>query len=549
MPVDNDIQAIFFDFDGTLTTPGALDFPKIKEAIDCPAEIPILEFIDSLESQAAQHSAQQILDTFEMEAAALSVPASGCEKLLKHLKKRDFKIGIITRNSLKSVAKTIENFNQTTLDDFDIIVSRDTPAAVKPAPDGILLAARELDLPPARVVMVGDYIFDLQAGRAAGTHTVLIGSGPVPDDWAGAYDFAIDSLGQLPKIISLGKPMPPGKIPNDLLGDLIAEIEFNDPSVIIGPGVGEDTAALDIAGEQVLVLKSDPITFVTQDAGYYAVTINANDIATSGALPRWMLATLLFPPGATVLEIRATLLKIQQTCARLGTSLCGGHTEITDAVTRPVVTGMMAGTVKHSDLLDKKNLHPGDRILLTKQVAVEGTAILAQEFEKALLDRGVSSRTLTACRCYLDRLSILPEARLAARHPGTVAMHDITEGGLATALLELSQSAGCRIKAAVECIRVSNHTRELCTALGLDPLGLIGSGSLLIACRPDHYRSLLQKLETAAIEAACIGEVIAGEAGIEALENGRAFAWPEFEVDELARLFRAGNTADEMLPG
>jgi len=534
---DSEIKAVFFDFDGTLTSPGALDFPKIKLAIGCPADSPILEFIDSLESESEKNTARHILDTFEMDAAAVSRPGKGCERLLKALKDRQLKIGIISRNSLQSIAKAFENFTEIGMDAFDVIISRDSPAAIKPAPDGILLAAQELGLPPHRIMMVGDYVFDLQAGHAAGTHTVLIDTGGHRAAWVGEYDFAIDTLDELPEIIALGAPLPGGKLPNSVLGEFIDSVQFADPSILIGPGVGEDTAALDISGQEVLVLKSDPITFVANDIGTYAVIVNANDIATSGAAPRWMLTTLLFPPGTTALQIRRTMLEIRNVCAGLGISLCGGHTEITDAVTRPVVTGMMAGLVTRSDLLNKDNLRPGDRILLTKQVAVEGTAILAGEFRKQLTDRGINRETLLACEGYLAMLSILPEAKLAAEHPGTVAMHDVTEGGLATALFELSCAAGCRLKIEMDKIPIFEHTRALCQALGLNPLGLIGSGSLLIACRPEHQESISRRIENAAIEVTCIGEVTAKGRGIEARKNGRKAKWPDFAVDELARLF------------
>jgi len=536
--VDNVIQAVLFDFDGTLTFPGALDFPKIKETIGCPPDSPILEFIDSLENEREQSGAREILDAFELKAAAVSRPGRGCETLLKKLKAQNLKIGIVTRNSPQSIARALENFVDIGPADFDVIISRDSPAAIKPAPDGILLAARELGLPPHRVIMVGDYVFDLRASRAAGTHTVLIDPGGFRDDWRTEYDFAIDTLDELPAIIDLGVPLPPGKLPNSALGEFIESVTFKDPAILIGPGVGEDTAALDIAGQEVLVLKSDPITFVAHDIGTYAVIINANDIATSGARPRWMLTTLLFPPGTSALQIRRTMLEVRDACLPLGIGLCGGHTEITDAVTRPVITGMMAGLVPRSGLLDKRNLRPGDRILLTKQVAVEGTAILAEEFNERLAARGIDRETLEACKGYLDKLSILPEAELAGEHPGTAALHDVTEGGLASALFELSCAAGYRLQIEMDKIPVFENTRALCRALDLDPLGLIGSGSLLIACRADHRADLCRQLENASIEVACIGEVVAPGRGITALQDGRRVQWPEFAVDELARLFQ-----------
>ena len=153
--------------------------------------------------------------------------------------------------------------------------------------------------------------------------------------------------------------------------------------------------------------------------------------------------------------------------------------------TRPVVCGMMAGSVRKRDLIDKRRMRPGDRVLLTKGAAVEGTAIIARELGSRLRKLGMSAEKIESCRAYLDRISIIPEARQAARCPGTSAMHDVTEGGIATALEELSAAGGCRLRVDLDRIPVFPETRTICRLLGVHPLGLIGSGSLLICCRPN----------------------------------------------------------------
>jgi hydrogenase maturation factor len=335
----------------------------------------------------------------------------------------------------------------------------------------------------------------------------------------------------------MGTPLPAGKLPNDLLREFLNGFEFNDPSILINPGVGEDTAAVDVATEEVLVLKSDPITFATDSIGQYAVLINANDIATSGARPRWLLTTLLFPSGVTPSEIQRVINELKEFCRHWGITLCGGHTEITDAVTRPVVTGMMAGTVARKNLIDKRNVAVGDQVLLTKAVAVEGTAIIAREFGSRLRKFGVTESEVERCRQFLNRISILPEAKIAARSKATSAMHDVTEGGLATALEELSVAAEHRIRINMESIPVFAETRKIGRLLNIKPLGLIGSGSLLICCRPAGCSSLIQSLRQGEIEVTCIGEVLEKGRGVAAFENGRQKAWPQFEVDEITRLF------------
>jgi len=278
-------------------------------------------------------------------------------------------------------------------------------------------------------------------------------------------------------------PLPAGKFPNDLLEAFLGQYPFEDPSVLIHPGVGEDTAAIDVMDEQVLILKSDPITFATDAIGEYAVLVNANDIATAGAKPRWFLTTLLFPCGTKASEIWQTMTDLQTICHKWGITLCGGHTEITDAVNRPVITGMLAGTVLKKHLIDKRNMKTGDQVLLTKAIAVEGTAIIAREFEDQLKDKGMSPSDIETCKQFLSQISILSEAEIAGGTDGVRAMHDVTEGGLATAARELSIAGQHRIRIDMDQIPVFPQTRQISRLLGIDPMGLIGSGSLLICCR------------------------------------------------------------------
>jgi len=338
-------------------------------------------------------------------------------------------------------------------------------------------------------------------------------------------------------ILRLHQPLPPGKLPNDLLHDFLAQFPINDPSLLIRPGVGEDTAAIGLGNSEVLILKSDPITFVSEAIGDYAVLINANDIATSGATPRWFLTTLLFPEGTTAHEIRQVMQDIQTVCARCKITLCGGHTEITDAVRRPVVTGMLAGTVAKDDLIDKRNMQKGDRILLTKGVAVEGTAILAREFGSRLRDLGMARAEIETCRDFLSNISILEEARRAGGPGEITAMHDVTEGGLATAVEELSTAGHHKIRIRMDKIPVYPQTEKICRLLGIAPLGLIGSGSLLIVCKKDRSHQVEKRIRKAGIDVACIGQVLEAGQGIQAVQDDQSVPWPRFEVDELARLY------------
>jgi hydrogenase maturation factor len=229
--------------------------------------------------------------------------------------------------------------------------------------------------------------------------------------------------------------------------------------------------------------------------------------------------------------------ELQSVCRQWGITLCGGHTEITDAVVRPVVTGMLAGTVKKSDLIDKRSIKPGDAVLLTKAVSVEGTAIIAREFEDRLKSLGMLESEIENCKRFLSQISILKEAQIASKIKGVSAMHDVTEGGLATALKELNIAGRHKIKVNLDLIPVFPQTRQICQLLGIDPLGLIGSGSLLICCKEKYLDSLVGKIHRAKIAVVCIGEVLEAGEGIEAWRGDKKDTWPCFEVDEITRLF------------
>jgi hydrogenase expression/formation protein HypE len=531
------IKGVLFDFDGTLTQPGSLDFARIKQAIGCPAHMALLEFIETLPTLEKKKQAMAVLDRFEMEAARLSTPGTGAEALVEYLIGLNLPVGIITRNSRQSVACALKNFSTVTVDDFYPLISRDDPVKFKPDPQGVLLAAEKMGVPVENLLVVGDYIFDTQAGKRAGAITVLLDHQDGKDLTLAESDFTITGLDEVRTIVRSGLPLPLGKLPPDLLKTGLDQFQSNDFCLLIGPGVGEDTAAVDVAATEVMVLKSDPITFATDAVGMYAVVVNANDIVTSGARPRWFLTTLLFPCGATPASIRHVMLQIGRHCQALGITLCGGHTEITDAVTRPVVSGMMVGTVRKKDLIDKRHIAAGDMIIMTKAAGIEGTAIIAREFEDKLAQLGVSQAEIAAGKQFLFRIPILKEAQIAARGHEVSGMHDVTEGGVATALSELAEITGKKLMVEIDKILCRPLTQKFCRLLGIDPLGLIGSGSLLICCRHAAGQKLIGDLHAAGIDAAIIGEVLPKAGGVEAFRHKKPVDWPRFAADEITRLF------------
>lgn len=322
--------------------------------------------------------------------------------------------------------------------------------------------------------------------------------------------------------------LPFGKLPAELLGGLLARYDRSraDPRVVVGPGIGLDCAVLDFGG-RYLVLKTDPITFATEEIGWYAVQVNANDIACAGATPTFFMATLLLPRAEGNQELAERVFgQISAACAALGVTLVGGHTEITHGIGRAIVVGAMLGEVERDGLVSAAGARVGDQILLTKGYPVEAVAILAREFTAAAPG---TAEELDRCRRFLydPGISVLRDARVALRAGRVSALHDPTEGGIATGLWEMAEASEHAIEVDLAALAPLPEGERMCRAFGLDPLGCLASGALLIAT-PEPER-IAAALEGEGIATRLVGRVVAG----------RGVNIPRPERDELARLFEA----------
>ncbi len=560
------LRAVLFDFDGTLTRPGALDFAAFKREIGCPPDRFVLEWIEALAEGPQRREALASLERFELAGAAGSEPNAGAEELVLRLRGAGLRIGVLTRNGRAAVDAALARFARLDASAFDVVVTRDDEPAPKPAPDGVLHAAEAMGVAPEELLVVGDYVLDVLAGQAAGAVTAYLTNGDDADaagetgatalahaattgatagvDEAGradrhdgSPDFVVHGLAGLDEVVRLGLPLSPGKLPNDLLAGHLESVQGPaDPAVLVPAGVGEDVVALDIAEHSTLVAHGDPITLTGEHLGHFAALVNANDVATAGAEPRWLLTTVLLPPGTTASQALHLLADVAASAAAVGAPVVGGHTEVTDAVTRPVVSVTALGTVARERLRDKRSIRPGDRVVLTKALAVEGTAILATEAAGRLHDLGMSEAELADCAALLPLMSIVPEARVAAGFDGVHAMHDVTEGGLATAVREVAHAGGHGIRMDRDVVPVLPQTARVCTLLGADPLGLIASGSLLVCCDPGQTAALIEALTAAGVPATIVGEVGAPGDDVSARRDGTEVPWPAFATDEVARL-------------
>lgn len=334
-------------------------------------------------------------------------------------------------------------------------------------------------------------------------------------------------------------PLPAGKLPLPLLEKLLARVPAGDPRLIIGPRAGEDAAVIDF-GDRCLVVKTDPITFATAEIGWYAVNVNANDIAVMGARPRWFMATVLLPAGQATAELAERIFaEIADACAALGVSLAGGHTEITVDLNRPIICGTMLGEVERDRLIQTAGAQPGDAVLLVKPAPIEGTALIALEREAELRGRGYSWKFIADAQRFLHEpgISVVAPALLAAETATIHAMHDPTEGGVLTGLLEVARGAGVGLEIDLDAIPVPMESAALCREFGLDPLGTIASGAVIVVTSEHETDRLTEALQAAGYPAARIGRVTPAAGGLVARREGRTVPWPMFATDEITKIF------------
>ncbi len=333
--------------------------------------------------------------------------------------------------------------------------------------------------------------------------------------------------------------LPVGKLPPEHLGSLLKHLPKHDSRLLIGPQIGEDAAVID-QGDRCLVVATDPISFATEQVGRYAVHVNANDVAVLGARPLWFFVVILLPEGSVTPELAETIMAdVASASEELGVTLGGGHTEITQGLDRPILVGQMLGEIAPNRLVRKTRIAIGDQILLTRGVAIEGTAILARERSELLRDRVDADVLASAARFLIEPGISVVSAALAATDVGEAvhAMHDPTEGGLATGLAELVTPASLGLRVIREHIPVFPETYAICRALTLDPLKLLASGALLIAVARNAENAVATAIKAANVPVTTIGEVRPQSEGITIVTNGVTEPLTPPERDEIARAF------------
>lgn len=332
--------------------------------------------------------------------------------------------------------------------------------------------------------------------------------------------------------------LSPGKLPGELLARLISQYRTPvDDSVLVNAGYGFDAAAISVGGD-TLIVKSDPITFATEGAARYLVSVNANDIACLGGIPRWLTVVALLPERSTTEHLVESLFAdLQHACTAEDVSLIGGHTEITLGLDRPLLIGTMLGTTGPSGLLRPGQASAGDDLYVTKWIGLEGTALLANE-RASELTSAIGPEAVASASSLLRSpgISISEDARIALATGKVTALHDPTEGGVATSIHEMAEASGLGAIIQRNAIPIRPETERICDYFSIDPLGLLSSGALLIAAAPHSARPLEAAFANADIVIHRIGALIPAAEGFSVVSNGDKSPLPRYDSDELTRV-------------
>jgi hydrogenase maturation factor len=301
-----------------------------------------------------------------------------------------------------------------------------------------------------------------------------------------------------------------GKVPNETLETVVfGRLGVEDRSVILGPSVGEDAALLRL-GDKIIAFKSDPITGSVEEVGGLAVYVNANDIATRGAVPKWFLQCILLPEGCSTDDLEKICRQIDSAAKAVGVSVVGGHTEVTPGINRPIVVGSMVGLVNDERFFTTSGAKAGDWLYMTKSAGIEGTAILSSE--KRIVS-SLGEDFAKRCKALLTLVNVVDECLALSSIEGVSAMHDLTEGGLLGGAWEVAAASSSGLYLDLNLVPVLEETSLLCRELNLDPYRLISSGSILFTAAPGSETEVAQSLGKVGVKFTRIGKITAASEG------------------------------------
>jgi hydrogenase expression/formation protein HypE len=333
-------------------------------------------------------------------------------------------------------------------------------------------------------------------------------------------------------IIEVVVGMLPGKVPPEILEKIVfANLGTKDPDILLGPRLGEDASVISI-GDKVIIAATDPITGSIADVGWLAVHVNANDIATLGVQARWFLVSIMLPTNTTPDELEHIMTQMDGAARNLGIAVAGGHSEVTEGINRPIVAGFMIGIADQGKYVTSGGAQPGDSIILTKSIALEGTAILATEGEEHLTSK-IGGKVVEKAKTLKSRISVVAEGVAAFETGFVTAMHDPTEGGLSGGLHELCDASGAGFEIYKDAIPIDDSTKTICGVLEINPLELISSGCMIICCNEENAAEVVNTIESRGVSASVIGRLVKNPDHRIIITDSDGFALPRPTTDAL----------------
>ncbi|MEM2093555.1 MAG: AIR synthase family protein [Candidatus Bathyarchaeia archaeon] len=302
--------------------------------------------------------------------------------------------------------------------------------------------------------------------------------------------------------------LPFGKVPVEILRSIVFKnLGEKRPEVVVGPSVGVDGAVIEL-GDKALITSMDPITGAVKRIGWLAVNVNANDIATFGVKPAYFSSCILLPESADEHMLKTICAQIDEAARDLEMAVVGGHCEVTPGLKGPVVVGCAMGITGKGRYVTAKNAKPGDKLLLTKSAGIEGTAILASDFYKLLVEGGISEELIVSAQRFFENISVVKDGIIAFETGFVDAMHDPTEGGVLGGIHELADASNLGVKVFEDRIPVAEETLEICRFFNIDPLQLISSGAMLVAVKENFADEVITAFSRNGVNASLIGEFL-----------------------------------------
>jgi len=309
--------------------------------------------------------------------------------------------------------------------------------------------------------------------------------------------------------------------------------------VIVGPRFGVDNAVVRVAPRKVLIVTTDPLSYIPavgpRDSAWLSVNLIASDLATSGYAPQFGIFDFNLPPEMSQDLFANYWTHFHDECSKLGLAIIGGHTGRYEGCGYTVIGGGVMYAVGQEDrYLTSTMGQPGDDIILTKGAAIETTAVMARSFP-IRVKRAIGADLFEKARAYLHKVSTVKDSLTAVsvglHQNGVTAMHDATEGGVIAAAFELARSSNRGAEIVLSEIPVSAETKEICRVFHINPLNSLSEGSLLIACTPARTGKLMARLRTAGIGSAVIGGLTKSQSfcGVDSKGRRRTIRYPRFD--------------------